>query len=448
MLHLTLTLTSHDAPHSQPMATPDDNHTEAETHMVQVRKLLRQQAPVAEVLRVLKQHHPLPVEWASWTSQERMHRTLLCDPVHDIFPLAPWYRASFIRRLCLELEEAVAKDEECSGEVIEPIMRELNVLLCQPTLNAEPGELAAYFVTFECPVVVPMYVDLDFSSSLQEVHDEQQLQQPRKQILATRIAPKENAVGLKLWEACYVLTEALFSHPELCHGRDVIELGSGVGLLGLVAAYCLGAASVTMTDIDDKVLLFLRTNVEFNAAATASLLAADIYDVVHKKKERKGGEAAAAAVVPLIEVAAMDWSQPVEYKALLNRSPSSPSTTRKGVKQRDRIILAADCIYDREAIPAFVDVLAYSLQPPTCGSSRKTTVLVASTMRNPETYAHFEEVVKEKGLVMDDVTTMLGSLPPDPVSSHVSPTFYCPNRAAVRLCSVRLRSDEDENSDK
>jgi len=427
------------------MATPDDNYAVAENHMLQVQKLLRQQAPVAEVLRLLKQ---LP-EWASLTSQERMHHFLLCDPVHDTFPLAPWYRASFIRHLCLELEEAVAKDEEGSGEVIEPIMRELNVLLCQPTLNAEPGELAAYFITFECPVVVPMYVDMDSSSSLHEEPDEQQLLQQRPKILATRIAPKENAVGLKLWEACYVLAEALCSHPKLCRGRDVIELGAGVGLLGLVAAYCLGAASVTMTDVDDKVLLFLRTNVEFNAVATASLLAADSLVAVHEEKETKGEEAAAAAVVPLIEVAALDWSRPVEYKALLDRSTQPSScTSRKDVKERDRIILAADCIYDREVIPAFVDVLAYSLQPPTGGSSRKTTVLVASTMRDPETYAYLEEVVREKGLVMDDVTTMLGSQPPDPVSSHAPWTFYCPNRAAVRICSFRLRSDEDEDSDK
>jgi len=441
------------------MATPDDDYDEPETHLLQARKLLRQQAPVAEVLRVLKQqHHPLdqqqqssPFAWASWSAQERMHHTLLCDPVHDIFPLAPWYRASFIRRLCIELEEAVAQDEEGDGEVIEPILRELNVLLCQPTLKAEPGELAACFVTFECPVVVPIYVDMDSSASLQEEQDERQLQQKqqqqrRQQTLATRIAPKENAVGLKLWEAGYVLTEALLTHPELCQGRDVVELGAGVGLLGSVAAYCLGAASVTMTDVDEKVLLFLRANVECNAAAAATLAAAPVEEEGEEAAAAAAAAAAsAAAVVPVIEVAALDWSQPAEYKALLGPLCSS----RKEVKQRDRIILAADCIYDHEAIPAFVDVLAYSLQPSSSSSTstRNTTVLVASTMRNPETYEYFQEVVEEKGLVMEDMTTSLDSLT-DPASSYVSSPFYCPNRAAVRLCSFRLRSDEDGNDAK
>lgn len=348
--------------------------------LVEARKLLRQQAQVADVLAALT---PSPHAWTSEDAQQDLHATLLCDPVHGVFPLAPWYRASFIRRLCTMLEEAIAQSHDGDLEVIEPILRELNELLGRATPTADPGELATCFVTFECPVVMPVHGGPDG--------------RPRTQTLATRIAPKENPVGLKLWEAGYVLADALLAHPDLCQGKHVVELGAGVGLLGLVAGYCLGASRVTMTDVDAQVLQFLRANVEANAAA-----------------------AAAAGAVPVVEVATLDWSAESEYKALL-----APTTQ---TKDNGRVILAADCIYDRAVIPAFVDVLAFALRQPTVPT---TTVLVASTMRNPETYAYYEETIKEKGLCMKDMTV--------PQSAAASSPFYCPNRAAVRLCRIRIK---------
>lgn len=354
--------------------------TTSKAALVEARKLLRQQAPVADVLAALT-FLPPPQDWTSDAAQHELHATLLCDPVHDVFPLAPWYRASFIRRLSTMLEEAIAQSHDGDLEIIEPILRELNELLGRATPTADPGELATCFVTFECPVGVPVHGGPDA--------------RPRTQALATRIAPKENAVGLKLWEACYVLADALLAHPDLCQGKHVVELGAGVGLLGLVAGYCLGACRVTMTDVDAQVLQFLRANVEANAAA------------------------AAAGAVPVVEVAALDWSAQGEYEALL-----APTTD---TKDNGRVILAADCIYDRTVIPAFVDVLAFALRQPTV----PTTVLVASTMRNPETYAYYEETMKEKGLCMETMTV--------PQSAAAASPFYCPNRAAVRLCRIRIK---------
>lgn len=65
--------------------------------------------------------------------------------------------------------------------------------------------------------------------------------------------------------------EVLLADATLSTDRHVVELGAGVGLLGLVAAYgCPGARSVTMTDVDAEVLCFLRHNVEANAALAPS----------------------------------------------------------------------------------------------------------------------------------------------------------------------------------
>lgn len=58
------------------------------------------------------------------------------------------------------------------------------------------------------------------------------------------------------------------THPEVVAGRSVLELGAGVGLVGIAAA-AAGAASVVISDGDDKVLRELtQGNVDDNLSAT------------------------------------------------------------------------------------------------------------------------------------------------------------------------------------
>ena len=62
-------------------------------------------------------------------------------------------------------------------------------------------------------------------------------------------------------DCCVVLSRYVETKPEKVAGKRVLELGSGTGLVGLVAA-ALGARSVTLSDLDEVVPLLTR-----NAAA-------------------------------------------------------------------------------------------------------------------------------------------------------------------------------------
>lgn len=53
----------------------------------------------------------------------------------------------------------------------------------------------------------------------------------------------------------------------MTEGKKVIELGAGVGLVGLVAALCTNARSVVVTDGDEEVVKFIRHNVETTVAS-------------------------------------------------------------------------------------------------------------------------------------------------------------------------------------
>ncbi|GLD92220.1 hypothetical protein PINS_up000753 [Pythium insidiosum] len=74
-------------------------------------------------------------------------------------------------------------------------------------------------------------------------------------------SPGNLGIGGKLWDSCLVLTRYLRTHPELLQGRHVIELGSGLGLVGIYCAM-LGA-HVTLTDMEEVIPL-LDYNIRLN----------------------------------------------------------------------------------------------------------------------------------------------------------------------------------------
>ena len=68
---------------------------------------------------------------------------------------------------------------------------------------------------------------------------------------------------MTMWKAAPRLAAFLQSRPELCRGRTVLELGAGLGLVG-ITAHLQGAESVVMTDGDTRALAQMRLNVREN----------------------------------------------------------------------------------------------------------------------------------------------------------------------------------------
>jgi hypothetical protein len=99
-------------------------------------------------------------------------------------------------------------------------------------------------------------VPLATSSRYQQNEDELKL--------TIRIYPQHNDVGVaKVWEAGAALAEFIIHNPTIVKERDVVELGAGVGLTGLVAA-AFGTKSVHMTDYTESTLENLSHNVTAN----------------------------------------------------------------------------------------------------------------------------------------------------------------------------------------
>lgn len=67
----------------------------------------------------------------------------------------------------------------------------------------------------------------------------------------------------KIWPASVILSQLLWSRQHLVHGQTVLELGAGMGLVGLAAMRC-GATSALLTDLDNKAVQHMRVNIANN----------------------------------------------------------------------------------------------------------------------------------------------------------------------------------------
>ena len=98
----------------------------------------------------------------------------------------------------------------------------------------------------------------------------------RTRHLALRFAPSlPGNYAMKVWEGGEGLSGHLVRHPQLVRGQRCVELGSGVGVVGLTAA-ALGARCVLLTDLPDA-LPYLRCSAAADTAAAHPAAAATAF---------------------------------------------------------------------------------------------------------------------------------------------------------------------------
>lgn len=214
-----------------------------------------------------------------------------------------------------------------------------------------------------------------------------------------RIFPHHNDVGLRLWEAGSTLAEYIALNPATIQGQRVVELGAGVGLTGIVAL-AHGASHVACTDYTERSLENMRHN----------------FQMVGSQYENN------------LEALYLDWTEFHE-----NVTIGDPPSTIPGLAAvaNASVLLAADVIYDRSAIPHLAEVVRVFLQ--SAGSSPKIA-LFALTMRNANTFKLFEEELVRRGISSEMVQSgdQCDDLP------RLFHTYFVQPRSDVRITSLQL----------
>jgi predicted nicotinamide N-methyase len=173
-----------------------------------------------------------------------------------------------------------------------------------------------------------------------------------------------DGTGACVWDAAITLCDHLCERPQLVEGRRVVELGSGCGVLSIVAAR-LGARCVHATDLEQALLLLAR-NVWLNEAAAG---------------QAQGGDAGGG-----VTVGCCNWGNALHAERVRAQCPG----------ERVDLILGSDLVYrqDRTTFVALLTTLAEL-------SSPDTDILFASKFRmNPEDGV-FVATATEMGFAVD-----------------------------------------------
>lgn len=161
----------------------------------------------------------------------------------------------------------------------------------------------------------------------------------------------DGGLGWRVWVGALALAEWLAAHPTPLEGASVLELGSGLGLPGLVAAQ-LGAREVALTDCLPALVANCAHNAELN-------------------KERH-------APATRVRALAMNWQAAAKHTdvgacpnmagrrttedVIAARSSFDPSTHWLGPADLFDVVLASEVLYENEHAPTLAAAIATHLQ--------------------------------------------------------------------------------------
>ncbi|KAF6040593.1 FAM86A [Bugula neritina] len=173
----------------------------------------------------------------------------------------------------------------------------------------------------------------------------------------------EGTTGLKTWQASQRMAEYLVDDCSLLKDKHVLELGAGLGLLGLTVCSLCNCGSYLLSDHHSSVLHKLQRNIAENS--NNLLCIPSVVDI--------------------------DWEE-VSQNGFTN-------SLKEKIQCVD-VVLAADVVYDVKIIQPLVQTLLLIIEI----MKEEGKIFVASTIRNEATYESFLKELDKHGLVSNEIT--------------------------------------------
>ncbi|KAJ9601306.1 hypothetical protein L9F63_000528, partial [Diploptera punctata] len=171
----------------------------------------------------------------------------------------------------------------------------------------------------------------------------------------------QGTTGLCSWQASLALADWCINNHEYFEKKRVLELGSGVGLTGLVVSLCCRPSSYWFSDCHPSVLHLLQSNIALNTTCNEETLS-------HNGTQ--------------IEVLNLPWED----------IPSS------GISQlvSPHVVLAADVVFDSRLFRPLCEAFSHLLLNKSC------CVLLACTLRNQHTLDSFLNMLTSEKLEISE----------------------------------------------
>jgi predicted nicotinamide N-methyase len=188
---------------------------------------------------------------------------------------------------------------------------------------------------------------------------------------------QHDSTAFTVWDGGLLLADYLQTFPELVKGKTVLELGSGMGLAGLVAA-ALGAKYVLLTDLSHVVDL-LKRNIQENESLWRDAGCQDV------------------------QCAVLDWFNPDTLP--------QPFNSRSGWD----VIILADCVWTLDLVAPLMNTLKALLdQRNMDGGQEVLNLLISYQRRGHHAHEAFWNSLSEIFHVEQVDTSSLGIPLPNP----------------------------------
>ncbi|KAG2378477.1 hypothetical protein C9374_008116 [Naegleria lovaniensis] len=166
--------------------------------------------------------------FVSLQAQKIFYHEVLHNFLSEKFPIPSQFKLNVIKYYI----EVIDSDESGANHegIYDPLIEEFSELMIQ---NENSGK--------------ELFYEYDLKESSFRVYDFLTSENP----IAIRIWPQFANVGMSLWSAGFILIEYILANVDDFKHKNITELGSGVGLLGLVLMACIDKKNrgvITLTD--------------------------------------------------------------------------------------------------------------------------------------------------------------------------------------------------------
>ncbi|KAL3897584.1 MAG: hypothetical protein SGCHY_003320 [Lobulomycetales sp.] len=267
--------------------------------------------------------------------QDSLLKATLLHPLAQRYPASVEYRRSFAKKV-YELVESTGN---------EPDERLLDLVIPDTSKNHQTGKS---FKTYTLPY---------------RKHADIEGEPIRITILEDETIVRAGSTGFRTWPSSFLMIEYFCRGTgtiPLSPESNVLDLGAGLGLLGLSIASIFGC-KVTMADLDPRILARCRENVQLNDVQTAT-------------------------------VTQLDWCA---------TDTSRTKTWAQIVAEEFDLIVSADTVYDPDLLKGLVDTIAALLTPGPRGKVPR--FLLAATTRTITTSQKFLGLLEAAGLGVQEV---------------------------------------------
>ncbi|XP_041976834.1 protein-lysine N-methyltransferase EEF2KMT [Aricia agestis] len=168
----------------------------------------------------------------------------------------------------------------------------------------------------------------------------------------------DGTTGFRTWEAAFMLCDWALCNKNLFSGKNVLELGSGVGFTGIAMFKYCNIDSMMMTDHHLDVLKTIDHNISINFP---NMLQESTQDFIYKEGKKSIG-----AIM-------LDWTQADEIPKHLVPD----------------IVIGADIVYDPSILQPLCDVFQVFFK-----RKPHLEIYIASIIRNEDTFNKFKETLR------------------------------------------------------